>query len=119
MEPYLFQLKPNARTLRNTMTKAEHILWSRLRRKQLLDLQFYRQKPILTYIVDFYCPKAKLVIELDGSQHYEVEHIEADKIRDQTLNSLGLYVLRFNNREVISSIENVIAHITQIIEKRI
>lgn len=57
MEPYLFQLKPNARTLRNTMTKAEHILWSRLRRKQLLDLQFYRQKPILPSKANFnlYC----------------------------------------------------------------
>ena len=53
------------------MTDAERMLWQRLRRKQIHGLQFYRQKPLLSYIVDFYCPQAALVIELDGSQHLE------------------------------------------------
>ena len=55
------------------MTDAERTLWQRLRRRQIHGLQFYRQKPLLNYIVDFYCPQAALVIELDGSQHLESE----------------------------------------------
>ena len=55
------------------MTDAEQLLWSRLRRKQILGLQFYRQKPLLNYIVDFYCPAVNLVIECDGGQHYTAE----------------------------------------------
>ena len=56
------------------MTDAEQRLWWRIRNKQICSTQFYRQKPLLSFIVDFYCPKAKLVIELDGSQHFEQEH---------------------------------------------
>jgi very-short-patch-repair endonuclease len=67
---YSNQLKTNSRKLRKNMTDAERLLWSRLRRKQLKGLQVYRQKPIDGFIVDFYCPKANLVIELDGGQHY-------------------------------------------------
>ncbi len=55
------------------MTDAERLLWSRIRRKQLKDCQFYRQKVVGNYIVDFYCPKSNLVIELDGGQHYSDE----------------------------------------------
>ena len=55
------------------MTDAEQLLWQRLRRKQILGLQFYRQKPILNFIVDFYCPSVSLVIECDGGQHFTVE----------------------------------------------
>ena len=62
-------LKERARQLRKQMTAAENELWSRLRLKQVLGVQFYRQKPIGDYIVDFYAPKAKLVLEVDGSQH--------------------------------------------------
>jgi very-short-patch-repair endonuclease len=71
MEPYRKDLKPLARTLRSRMTDAEQRLWHRIRRKQIRGVQFYRQKPLLAYIVDFYCPAAKLVLELDGSQHAE------------------------------------------------
>ncbi len=66
MKPYNKNLKQASRDLRNNMTDAEKLLWSRLRNKQILGLQFYRQKPILNYIVDFYCPAANLVIECDG-----------------------------------------------------
>ena len=71
--------------MRNNLTGVEHVLWSRLRRKQLLKLQFYRQKPLLNFIVDFYCPSASLVIECDGSQHFTDDGLEADKLRDQAL----------------------------------
>jgi very-short-patch-repair endonuclease len=99
MEEYDRRLKPASRHLRNHMTDAERVLWRRIRRKQLLGLQFYRQKPLLSFIVDFYCPKAKLVIEFDGSQHYEPEPHARDRERDGRLNALGLRVLRFNDRQ--------------------
>ena len=73
MQPYNKNLKQPSRDLRNNMTDAEQLLWQRLRRKQILGLQFYRQKPILNFIVDFYCPAASLVIECDGGQHYIVK----------------------------------------------
>lgn len=59
-------------------TDTEQLLWSRLRNKKILGLRFYRQKPILNYIVDFYCPAANLVIECDGVQHFTKEGLEAD-----------------------------------------
>ena len=81
---------------------AENLLWSRLRRRQLCDIQFYRQKPIGNFIVDFYAPKALLVIEVDGGQHYEEIHVQQDQMRDAYLKNQNLKVLRFNNMEVIS-----------------
>jgi very-short-patch-repair endonuclease len=67
------------------MTDAEQHLWQRLRNRQLCGVQFYRQKPLLSFIVDFYCPRAKLVIELDGAQHLEAEHRIKDAVRDEEL----------------------------------
>ncbi|MEG9545934.1 endonuclease domain-containing protein [Mannheimia sp. HC-2023] len=110
MKPYAKSLKPNSQTLRSTQTDAEKRLWYRVRSDQL-GFRFYRQKPLLSYIVDFYCPKAKLVIELDGSQHYEPEHQTNDKIRDAELVSLGLTVLRFDNYRVMTEIDSVIEEI--------
>ena len=76
------------------MTDSERALWERLRRKQVLAVQFYRQKPIGNYIVDFYAPKAKIVVEVDGSQHMESEQAARDLQRDAFLASQGLRVLR-------------------------
>ena len=76
MLQYNPNLKQIARRLRRETTESERMLWSHLRRRQLLDVQFYRQKPIGNYIVDFYAPKARLVIEVDGSQHLEEIHSE-------------------------------------------
>ncbi|HSG93426.1 MAG TPA: endonuclease domain-containing protein, partial [Methylotenera sp.] len=101
------QLKQYSRTLRANMTDAEQMLWHQLRRKQIFGLQFYRQKPILSYIVDFYCPAAKLVIELDGSQHFEADHINKDQLRDAALTHAGLQVLRFDNRQVLLEMQAV------------
>ena len=70
------------------MTEAEKLLWSKVRKKQLKGYQFYRQKNIGNYIVDFYCPAAKLVIELDGGQHYSPKGKEKDKRRDAYLVSI-------------------------------
>ena len=82
------------------MTECERLLWSRLRRKQLEGVQFYRQKPIGDYVVDFYAPAAKLVVEVDGSQHKEPVHAENDALRDESLKSQGLRVMRFTNLQV-------------------
>ena len=111
MLPYNANLKQRSRQLRENMTDAERYLWARLRRKHLKDCQFYRQKPIGEYIVDFFCPRAKLVIEVDGSQHFNGETVNYDRIRDDYLGSLGLRVLRFNNAEVLGHIEGVVESI--------
>lgn len=113
MKPYNKNLKQVSRELRNNMTEAEKLLWSKLRNKQILGLQFYRQKPILNYIVDFYCPAANLVIECDGSQHFTEDGLETDRIRDEALAQLGLKVLRFDNGQVMGRIDDVVETIYQ------
>ena len=119
MQPYNKNLKQPSRDLRNNMTDAEQLLWQRLRRKQILGLQFYRQKPILNFIVDFYCPSANLVIECDGGQHYTAEGLEADRARDQALAQLGLNMLRFDNRQILTEIDGVVEKIYCVVEQRL
>ena len=119
MQPYNKNLKQPSRDLRNSMTDAEQLLWQRLRRKQILGLQFYRQKPILNFIVDFYCPAANLVIECDGGQHYTAEGLEADRARDQALAQLGLNVLRFDNRQILTKIDGVVEKIYCVVNLRL
>ena len=106
-------LKQKARELRTNMTDAERLLWSRVRCKQLKGFQFYRQKVIGKYIVDFYCYKAKMVVEVDGGQHYEIEGMKKDRIRDGYLRKLGLCVLRFSDREVLKNIDGVVEAIVE------
>ncbi len=116
MLPYNKKLKPVARKLRCAMTNSERRLWQRVRRNQLKGYKFTRQKTIGNYIVDFYCPSAKLVIEIDGSQHYLEEGAEKDKIRDKRLADLGLTVMRFSNRDVFTNIEGVLQRIHRHLE---
>ncbi|MBA2124518.1 hypothetical protein B9J78_06280 [bacterium Unc6] len=108
---YNAKLKNLSRQLRKNMTDSERFLWSRVRGKQLKEMQFYRQKIIGNYISDFYCPKAKIVIELDGSQHYVEEGMEKDKQRDKYLKSLGIKVLRFSDIDVLKNIQTVLEEI--------
>lgn len=108
-------LKDKARQLRKNLTDSEKVLWSRLRNKQLLGIQFYRQKAIGEYIVDFFAPKARLVVEVDGSQHPISDHIEKDRIRDGYLTSLGLRVIRLNSREVLKEGDAVVEAIYRVI----
>ncbi len=77
--PYNKGLKPFARELRKNMTDAERRVWARIRRKQLKGCQLYRQKNIGAYIVDSYCPAAKLLIEIDGGQHYSEDGLRRDR----------------------------------------
>ena len=107
MIEYNHELKERARRLRTQMTDSEHALWERLRRKQVQAVQFYRQKPIGNYIVDFYAPKAKVVVEVDGSQHMESERAARDLQRDAFLASRGLRVLRLDDLQVLKEFEGV------------
>ena len=111
MLSYDKQLKVLSQHLRKNMTDAENRLWSKLRRKQLKGYQFYRQKTIGKYIVDFYCPKANLVIELDGGQHYSEAGKEKDRTRDEALIEMGIKVLRFSDRDVFENIGGVMERI--------
>jgi very-short-patch-repair endonuclease len=110
---YQKKLKRFSRELRKNMTDAEILLWSKLRMKQVNDFQFYRQKPIGKYIVDFYCPQAKMVIEVDGGQHYSEKMLSADKVRDQFLKQQGLQVLRYSDTEILTNIEGVLYNILE------
>ena len=105
----------NAKLLRKNQTPAEKKLWSYLN-KNKLGYKFRRQHPIATYIVDFYCHKLKLVIEVDGSYHLEEDQKNQDDIRTSELVQLGLKVIRFTNYEVIADIKSVVCRIKQEIE---
>jgi very-short-patch-repair endonuclease len=108
---YNQKLKASSRHLRKNMTEAEKLLWSKVRLKQLKDCQFYRQKTIGNYIVDFYCPQARIVVEIDGGQYYTQSGIGRDKIRDAFLIEQKLKVLRFSDREVLKNPDGVVQRI--------
>ena len=101
------QLFSNARELRNRETPAEKELWKYLK-KNNLGVKFRRQHPLGSYIVDFYCHKAKLVVELDGEYHDNKEQQVYDKNRDNEMIGLDIKVLRFSNHSVIKEIEEVL-----------
>ena len=119
MLPYNKTLKTFSRALRSHQTDAEQALWQAIRKKQLNGMQFYRQKPIAGYIADFYCAKAKLVIELDGKGHNAVDAQEYDAIRDNVMASLGLTVLRFSNAEVEANLPDVLVRIVDAISREV
>ena len=98
MIPYNKKLVSNARTLRKNMTPEEKHLWYDFLKK--LPLNVRRQHNIENYIVDFYIAEKKVVIEIDGSQHFSDEHKQADEERDSVLSSWGIFVLRYTNHDV-------------------
>ena len=98
-------LTPKAKILRKNMTKEEKHLWHDF--LKTLSVTVNRQKVIGRYIVDFYVATSKIVIELDGSQHYENRETESDIIRDVYLNSLGIKVLRYSNLDINTRFESV------------
>ncbi len=100
------------------MTDAEQKLWHHLRRRQLHDVQFFRQRPIGEYIVDFYAPTIKMVIELDGSQHQEHGAINYDALRTAYLESLGLTVMRFDNLQALNETDSVLEMIHQFAQRQ-
>ena len=107
-----------AKTLRAAATDAERKLWSMLRGHQVAGLHFRRQQPIGPYIVDFYCPAAKLIIELVGDQHGADEGVEYDAKRTEWLTSNGYRVLRFPNWQVSKNPQMVLDEIAHVFELR-
>ena len=100
------------------MTKEERHLWYDFCKPfcQTYPYRFTKQKIIGGYIVDFYCPKAKLVVELDGSQHYEEERMEYDRLRTAVLTGLGCHVIRYSNRDINQNFEAVCSDIHDIVQ---
>ena len=102
--PYNPQLVARAREMRKNPTVAERKLWGYLRN---FPVKFWRQKPINHFIVDFYCPKLKLVIEVDGDSHFTDSGLVYDEERTRILEGYGLRVIRFTNDEVLQNFEGV------------
>ncbi len=103
--PYNRKMKTRSQGLRNNATPQENKLWYEFLRKHTAS--FARQKPVDSYIVDFLCSSAKLVIEIDGDQHYTDEGLEYDLVRTKLLESLRLHVMRFTNAEIDASFQEV------------
>lgn len=103
-----------AKRLRENMTVTEIILWEELKKKKLLGYKFRRQHPISNYIVDFYCHKLKLVIEVDGGYHNHFKQRELDKKRTEIIEFQGLKVIRFTNEEIAENLSTVIKEIKSI-----
>jgi very-short-patch-repair endonuclease len=105
------QLKKRRRQLRNSLTPAEALLWKNLQRSQVGGRKFRRQHSVRPYVVDFYCPACQLAVELDGQGHFDSTRSEYDVKRMRFLEEKGIRVLRFENRQVFESLEEVLATI--------
>ena len=115
--PYNKELTPLAKKLRRDATPQERRLWYEFLKDY--PVRFQRQKVIDDYIVDFFCHAARLVIELDGDQHGEIENIHRDALRTAELEALGLRVLRFSNQEIERSPEAVCSAINRAVRERL
>jgi very-short-patch-repair endonuclease len=111
------QIIEAARLLRESMTRSEEILWEKLNKKQISGLRFRRQHPIDIFIADFYCHKAKLVIEIDGEIHNNQK--DYDIGRSAEMEKYDIKVIRFTNYEVDFEIKEVLSTIEKIVQKRI
>jgi very-short-patch-repair endonuclease len=106
--------KEKRRILRKNTTAAEKIVWTYLRRKQILNERFLRQFSIEFYVLDFYCPRLRLAIEIDGDSHFiNQDAIDYDKERQDFVENLGIEFLRFKNEEVFADNDTVMNFITQ------
>ena len=94
------------------MPKAEVILWSKLQKRQVLGFKFRRQYSVGPYVLDFYCPIAKLAIEVDGNSHFQKDAPEYDRNRQASIEQLGIRFLRFTNLEIHKSLEGALEAIT-------
>lgn len=105
------ELFKKARSLRKSMTKAEILLWSKIRSRQIENLKFRRQAPVYHYIADFYCDSLKMIIEVDGEIHNEDSKRVYDIERDKVLKDHGFKIMRFNNNEVEFELNSVVRKI--------
>ncbi|WP_338268863.1 endonuclease domain-containing protein [Marinomonas pontica] len=115
MSERIFNLKKNHYfrvNLRETMPEPERRLWRHIRGRQL-GMKFRRQHGIGPYIVDFYCPEKRLVIEIDGDSHYNLDTQVYDRKRDDFMRSLGLQVMRFTNQDILENLGSVLEVVLQ------
>jgi very-short-patch-repair endonuclease len=112
------RLRTNARTLRKNSTDAERLLWAALRDHRLNGASFRRQVPIKNFVADFVCHAAKIVIELDGGQHFSDQAEQADAARSAVIESQGFKVLRFSNLEVMENRSGVLETIATAVAER-
>ena len=112
--PYTTEARKLARELRNNMTPCEHILWNKIKKKQV-KVQFFRQFPILEYIVDFYTKEIGLAIEIDGSSHDNM--MLEDSLRQGRIEKLGVQFIRFTNQEIETDIEHILYKLSKTIDE--
>lgn len=108
-----FRERTKRKQLRHALPETELILWSKLKHSQLDGYKFRRQCSIGRYVVDFYCPTRRLVVELDGDSHFTDEAEAYDRIRNEYMRSLGLKVVRFTNTEVRENLSGVLQKIRE------
>ncbi|UJH90448.1 endonuclease domain-containing protein [Antarcticibacterium sp. 1MA-6-2] len=111
-------LKPFRKELRKEMTSAEAFLWKELQHQKLEGRKFRRQHSIKSFIVDFYCPMERLIIELDGQVHLNALAEEKDRRREKELEAMGFTVLRFENKMVFENLDSVLMEITNIFREK-
>jgi len=114
--PYNPKLKLLARKLRNNSTYAEVLLWNQLKNKKLKGYDFHRQKPILNYILDFFCHELYLAIEVDGITHDTENQQVKDKARQSEIEALGITFLRFDDMDIKTQMDGVISQILNYVE---
>jgi very-short-patch-repair endonuclease len=114
--PYNPKLKLLARKLRNNSTYAEVLLWNQLKNKKLKGYDFHRQKPILNYILDFFCHELYLAIEVDGITHDTENQQVKDKVRQSEIEALGITFLRFDDMDIKTQMDGVISEILNYVE---
>ncbi len=105
------KLKQLARNLRNNSTLSEVLFWNEVKTSQILGYQFFRQKAIGNFIVDFYCPKLKLVIEIDDDSHGYVKAMEQDELKEKYLSKIGLELIRYDDHDVKTGMSNILDHL--------
>ena len=111
-------MKSIIKNLRKGQTRAEEILWEELRKNKLKGYSFRRQYPIGRYVVDFYCCKAKLAIELDGEIHDYIENIKYDKNREVEIQARDIKMIRFRNKQITTDLESVLRSICNALEEK-
>ena len=107
------ELKTRRRDLRNAMPKPEQVLWYYLKGKNIRGYKFRRQYSVGNYILDFYCPKIKLAIEIDGDSHFTPRAATHDQLRAKFLRQYSIQVLRFTNTDITKNIEPVVNKILE------
>jgi len=107
----------NARRLRKNLTEAEIVLWDQLKNRKLSGLKFRRQHPLHFYVADFYCHEQKLVIEVDGGIHSTKDQVEHDENRTAELERFDIRVIRFTNKQIIDSIDDVLKAISIVLKQ--